>query len=59
MGLATLLDTNNPAGLIVTTGMKVYGKKSERSTVEGRAEQIAAEIADIMKQRFTEQGWIE
>jgi hypothetical protein len=26
--------------------------------VEGRAVQIAGEIADVLKQRFKEQGWI-
>jgi hypothetical protein len=58
VGLATLLATGNPAGLIVSTGMKVYGEKSGSSTVEGRAKQISQEIADALKKRFQEQGWI-
>jgi Domain of unknown function (DUF4410) len=58
VGLAVLVATHNPAGLIVSTGMKVYGEKSGSSTVEGRAKQIAQEIADALKQRFEQQGWI-
>ncbi|MGB7971319.1 MAG: DUF4410 domain-containing protein [Candidatus Deferrimicrobiaceae bacterium] len=58
MGAATLLATHNPLGLIVSTGTKVYGEKSGSSTVEGRAKQSAKEIADQLKKRFQEQGWI-
>jgi hypothetical protein len=58
VGLATLLATHNPAGLIVSTGMKVYGEASGKSKIEGRADQTAKEIADILKKRFQEQGWI-
>jgi hypothetical protein len=58
VGLVTLLATHNPAGLIVSTGMKVYGEASGKSKIEGRADQTAKEIADILKKRFQEQGWI-
>jgi hypothetical protein len=58
LGLAGLLVTGNPAGLIVSGGMKVYGEASGSSTVEGRAKATAKEIADVLKQRFQEQGWI-
>jgi hypothetical protein len=58
LGLATLLATHNPAGLIIGTGVKVYGEESGRSTVEGRAKATAKEIADVLKTRFQEQGWI-
>jgi hypothetical protein len=58
VGLAVLIATKNPAGLIISTGMKVYGEKSGSATVEGRAKQIAQEIGDALKQRFQEQGWI-
>jgi hypothetical protein len=54
-----LLATHNPAGLIISTGMKVYGEKSGMSKIEGRADHTAKEIADILKKRFQEQGWIE
>jgi hypothetical protein len=59
LGVAGLLATGNPAGLIISTGMKVYGEESGRSTVEGRAKQTAQEIADVLKQRFQQQGWIQ
>jgi hypothetical protein len=58
VGLAVLIATHNPAGLIVSTGMKVYGEKSGSSTVEGRAKQIAKEIAAALKIKFQQQGWI-
>jgi Domain of unknown function (DUF4410) len=58
VGLAVLIATSNPAGLIVSTGMKVYGEKSGSNTVEGRAKQIAKEIADALQIRFQQQGWI-
>jgi uncharacterized protein DUF4410 len=59
VGLATLIATGNPAGFVVSTGMKVYGEKSGKSTVEGRATKIAQEIGDVLKTRFQEQGWIQ
>jgi hypothetical protein len=58
VGLAGLIATANPAGLIVSGGMKVYGEESGSSTVEGRAKQTAKEIADQLKTRFQQQGWI-
>jgi hypothetical protein len=58
MGGAMFLVTHNPVGLIVSTGMKVYGEESGSSKVEGRAKQTAQEIADILKKKFQEQGWI-
>ena len=58
VGAAALIATANPAGLIVSTGMKVYGEASGSSKVEGRAEKTAKEIADVLKKRFQEQGWI-
>jgi len=58
VGLAALLATHNPAGLIISAGVKVYGEKSGKSTVEGRASQTAKEIADVLKKRFQRQGWI-
>ena len=59
VGLATLLATHNPAGLIISGGMKVYGEASGKSKIEGRADQTAKEIADILKKRFQEEGWIK
>jgi hypothetical protein len=58
LGVVGLAATANPAGLIVSTGMKAYGEYSGSAKVEGRAKQTAKEIADVLKQRFQEQGWI-
>ncbi len=59
VGAATFIATANPLGLIVSTGLKVYGEKSGSSKVEGRAEKTAEEIAEVLKKRFQEQGWIK
>ncbi len=59
VGLAALVATHNPVGLIVSSGVKVYGEKSGSAKIEGRIEQIVEEIADLMKIRFKEQGWIK
>jgi len=59
VGLATLIATHNPAGLIISTGVKVYDEKSGKGTVEGRAKQTAKEIADQLKERFQEEGWLK
>lgn len=58
LGLAGLLATGNPVGLIVSGGMKVYGEESGSSTVDGRMQQTVQEIALRLKARFLEQGWI-
>jgi Domain of unknown function (DUF4410) len=58
LGVLGLLATHNPAGLIISSGIKIYGEESGRSTVKGRAKQTAKEIADVLKKRFQEQGWI-
>ncbi len=59
LGAAAMIATANPAGLIVSTGMKAYGEYSGSSKVEGRGKDIAKEIAERIKPRFQEQGWIE
>jgi len=58
LGLATFLATKNPAGLIISSGMKVYGEASGSDTVTGRAKATAKEIGALLKKRFVEQGWI-
>lgn len=57
--LGVALATGNPLGLVVSTGMKVYGEESGSSRVEGRADQTAQEIAKQLKPRFQQQGWIK
>ena len=59
LGVLSLIATHNPVGLIVSSGMKIYEEKSGKSTVNGRAEQTAKEIADVLKKRFQKQGWID
>jgi uncharacterized protein DUF4410 len=55
---AVAIASGNPVGLIVSSGMKVYGEASGSSKVEGRAKQTAGEIADQLKVRFQQEGWI-
>jgi hypothetical protein len=55
--VAGLIATGNPAGLIVSSGMKLYGEGS--STLEGRAAATAKEIAAQIRPRFQQQGWIQ
>ncbi|MEN8729712.1 MAG: DUF4410 domain-containing protein [Desulfuromonadales bacterium] len=59
LGALGLLATHNPAGLIISSGMKIYDQESGRSTVKGRDRQTATEIADVLKKRFREEGWID
>jgi len=59
LGVLGLIATHNPAGLIISSGMHLYGEESGSSTVKGRAKQTAKEIADVLKKRFQEQGWID
>ena len=54
-----LAATHNPAGLIISSADKIYDQETGKSTVEGRAKQTADEIADVLKKRFQEQGWID
>ena len=57
--LAMAVSSGNPLGLIVSSGMKVYEEESGKSTIEGRVKQTVKEIADVLKERFEQQGWIE
>lgn len=59
VGVATFIATANPAGLIVSSGMKLYGEASGSAKIEGRATATAREVAKVLKQRFKELGWIE
>ena len=59
VGVVALAATGNPAGLIVSSGMKAYGEYSGSAKIEGRAKATAKEIAEKIKPRFQQQGWIE
>ena len=56
---AVAIATGNPVGLIVSSGVKVYGEASGKSKIEGRADATVKEIAAKLKTRFEEQGWIQ
>jgi hypothetical protein len=58
LGAAGLIATANPAGLIISGGMKAYGEYSGSSKIEGRAKATAKEITDVLKKRAQEEGWI-
>jgi hypothetical protein len=58
VGLLSMLATHNPAGLIISSGLKAYDEKSGRDKLQGRAKQTAKEIAEQLKKKFEEQGWI-
>jgi len=55
---AVALATGNPIGLIGGGGLKIYGEASGRSTLEGRARATADAIAEQLKIRFRDRGWI-
>jgi hypothetical protein len=59
LGVLGLIATHNPAGLIISGGMHLYGEESGKATIQGRAKATAKEIADVLKKRFQEQGWIK
>ncbi|APG28988.1 hypothetical protein A7E78_02510 [Syntrophotalea acetylenivorans] len=59
VGAAAWIATANPLGLIVSTGVKLHEEKTGSGKVEGRAKQTAKELAEVLKMRFQEQGWID
>ena len=59
LGVAALIVTGNPVGLIVGGGVKAYGEYSGSAKIEGRAKAIAKEIAEQARPRFQRQGWIK
>jgi hypothetical protein len=58
LGAAVFAATGKAAGLIVSSGVNLYGEASGNSGLEGRAEATAQQIADVLEQRFKDQGWI-
>jgi hypothetical protein len=55
---AIAIATGNPLGVIVMGGTKIYGEASGKNTLEGRAKATADAIAEQLKIRFRERGWI-
>jgi hypothetical protein len=39
--------------------MKIYGEASGSAKIEGRGKATAKEIAERLKERFEEEGWIK
>ena len=58
LGLAGLIATANPIGLIVSGGTKIYGEATGSAKIEGRAKAVAKEVAEQIKLRLQQQGWI-
>ncbi|MFZ0659990.1 MAG: DUF4410 domain-containing protein [Candidatus Binataceae bacterium] len=56
---AIAIATANPVGLIVVGGAKIYSEASGRNGLEGRAKATAAAIAEQLKIRFQDRGWIQ
>ncbi len=59
VGVAALIVTGNPVGLIVGGGVKAYGEYSGSAKIEGRAKATAKVIAETIKPKFQQQGWIK
>lgn len=59
VGVAALLVTHNPVGLAVQAGVQGYGELSGSAKIQGQAKQTAKEIAEQLKIRFKEEGWID
>jgi len=59
VGALTTIATHNPLGLIVSTGIKRHDAKKGTDKLTNLAKDTAKEIADVLKQRFQQQGWIE
>jgi hypothetical protein len=55
---AVAIATRNPIGLIVVGATRIYGEASGSNTPEGRAKATADAIAEQLKIRFREHGWI-
>jgi hypothetical protein len=55
---AVAIATANPVGLIVVGGLKIYRAASGKNTLEGRAKATADAIAEQLKIRFQDRGWV-
>lgn len=55
---AVTIATGNPMGLIVVGGAKLVAEASGRNSIEARAKATADAIADELRLRFQDRGWI-
>ena len=44
---------------MVGGGLKIYGKASGKSGIQGRGKATAKEIGELFRKRFEQQDWIE
>jgi len=58
VGVATFAATGNPVGLVLGGASKLAGEQQGSETIEGAAQRTAKEIADALKIKFEQQGWI-
>lgn len=56
---ALAIATANPIGIAVSGSIKAYGELSGSATIVGREKAAAKEIAEKIKPRMEEAGWIE
>ena len=56
---AVAIATANPIGLIVVGATKIFGEVSGSNTPEGRAKATADAIAEQLRIRFRDRGWIK
>lgn len=59
LGAVSMIANANPAGLIVGGAVKGYGEYTGNTKVEGLGRDTAKEIADQLRIRFKEEGWIK
>ena len=53
-----MVATANPIGLMVGGAAKAQGEMAGKDTIEGLAKNTAKTIAERLRLRFKEQGWI-
>ena len=58
-GVLTFILLRNPVGLIVAPAVQGVRELSGGPTLEGRAENTAVKIAEVLKERFRNAGWIK
>jgi Domain of unknown function (DUF4410) len=55
---AVAIASGNPVGLIVVGGVKLYREASGKNGLDARAKATADAIAEALKTRFEDRGWI-
>jgi len=58
-GAVGLAAAGHPAGLIVSSGVGLYGELRGSSKIEARANAAAKEIGKVLEERAREHGWIK